>query len=168
MFCLHTGSRDISKQDSAREGVFWEVVAPCPQSGREKVQEDSHTCVRGGPYKGVGGRRRHDQVRIVPSHPWTDYVLMRHSTLGRAYTALISSFSEVAEDHVNFADGLNAQVVHILKSVEKGHDEAKKKVSARLSPPLFSDLMSVSPLSKSKHFKNYSLIGIVPTGTAPR
>lgn len=55
---------------------------------------------------------------------------MRHSTLGRAYTELISSFSEAAQDHVNFADGLDAQVVNALKLVEKGHNEAKKKVHA--------------------------------------
>lgn len=54
---------------------------------------------------------------------------MRTSTLGRAYTELITSFSEAAQDHINFADGLDAQVVNALKLVEKGHDEAKKKVN---------------------------------------
>jgi len=64
---------------------------------------------------------------------------MRHSTLGRAYTQLISSFSESAQDHVNLADGLDAQVVNALKLVEKRHEEAKKKVHAlsesTLPPP---------------------------------
>jgi len=55
---------------------------------------------------------------------------MYHSTLGRAYTQLISSFSESAQDHVNLADGLDAQVVNALKLVEKRHEEAKKKVHA--------------------------------------
>ena len=55
---------------------------------------------------------------------------MCNSTLGRAYTQLINSFSESAQDHVNLADGLDAQVVNVLKLVEKRHDEAKKKVPA--------------------------------------
>jgi hypothetical protein len=55
---------------------------------------------------------------------------MFHSTLGRAYTELINSFSESAQDHVNLADGLDAQVVNALKLVEKRHEEAKKKVPA--------------------------------------
>jgi hypothetical protein len=55
---------------------------------------------------------------------------MCRSTMGRAYTELINSFSEAAQDHINFADGLDAQVVNSLKLVEKGHDEAKKKVPA--------------------------------------
>lgn len=55
---------------------------------------------------------------------------MRRSTLGRAYTELINSFSESAQDHVNLADGLDAQVVNALKLMEKKHEEAKKKVFA--------------------------------------
>ena len=53
---------------------------------------------------------------------------MHGSTLGRAYTELIDSFSESAQDHVNLADGLDAQVVNVLKMVEKRHEEVKKKV----------------------------------------
>ena len=55
-------------------------------------------------------------------------ILVHHSTLGRAYTELINSFSESAQDHVNLADGLDAQVVNVLKMMEKRHEEAKKKV----------------------------------------
>lgn len=54
---------------------------------------------------------------------------MDHSTLGRAYTELINSFSESAQDHINLADGLDAQVVNVLKMMEKRHEEAKKKVA---------------------------------------
>lgn len=59
---------------------------------------------------------------------WINQVFIFRSTLGRAYTELINSFSESAQDHVNLADGLDAQVVNALKLVEKRHDEAKKKV----------------------------------------
>ena len=62
--------------------------------------------------------------------PWVSQVLMCYSTLGRAYTELINSFSESAQDHVNLADGLDAQVVNVLKLTEKRHEEAKKKVPA--------------------------------------
>jgi len=69
-------------------------------------------------------------VRYTPFGPWITQVLTYHSTLGHAYTQLIHSFSESAQDHVNLADGLDAQVVNVLKLVEKRHEEAKKKVCA--------------------------------------
>jgi len=72
---------------------------------------------------------------------------MSHSTLGRAYTELINSFSESAQDHVNLADGLDAQVVNALKLVEKRHEEAKKKVPAfgqLLARSLTSDVLLAS------------------------
>ena len=72
-------------------------------------------------------KTRCDQFLLTP---WASQVLTRHSTIGRAYTELINSFSESARDHVNYADGLEAQVVNALKLTEKGHDEAKKKVRA--------------------------------------
>ena len=68
---------------------------------------------------------------------------MCHSTLGLAYTQLINCFSESAQDHVNLADGLDAQVVNVLKLVEKRHEEAKKKVH------LFGT--STLPASNTRH-----------------
>lgn len=93
--------------------------------------------------------------------------LTRHSTLGNAYTQLIASFSESAQDHVNLADGLDTQVVNTLKLVEKRHEDAKKKVRAPTTTT-FPDITHDIPLSKSKHFKSFSLIGIVLMGTVPR
>jgi hypothetical protein len=66
-----------------------------------------------------------------------EFSVIRNSTLGCAYTQLISSFSEAAQDHVNLADGLDAQVVNALKTVEKGHEEAKKKVHPFRVPPFY-------------------------------
>lgn len=76
-------------------------------------------------------RSRYDSLVFRPR---IDQVLTCHSTLGRAYTQLIHSFSESAQDHVNLADGLEAQVVNVLKLVEKRHEEAKKKVRAFSTP----------------------------------
>lgn len=70
-------------------------------------------------------KKRYD---FFPFSPWINRVLMHHSTLARAYTQLIQSFSESAQDHVNLADGLEAQVVSVLRLMEKRHEEAKKKV----------------------------------------
>lgn len=40
---------------------------------------------------------------------------------------MISSIVDSAQDHINLSDSLNTQVVEALKSMEKRHDEAKKK-----------------------------------------
>ena len=78
-------------------------------------------------------RRRYGSLFFGPR---TDQVLMCHSTLGYAYTQLINSFSESAQDHVNLADGLDAQIVNVLKLVEKNHEEVKKKVCVFRTTPL--------------------------------
>ena len=130
IFYPHIGPRDLSEQNNTREGVLRQAFTPCQQGGREKVQEDPHPRVRRGTYQGLGGGRRQEQVRSTPFQPQINQVLMYHSTLGRAYTQLIHSFSESAQDHINLADGLDAQVVNVLKLVEKRHEEAKKKVCA--------------------------------------
>lgn len=49
------------------------------------------------------------------------------STLDKAYSQLVASFSESAQDHNALADGLSAQVADALKATEKRHDEAKKR-----------------------------------------
>jgi len=145
VFCPHIGPRDLSEQNNTREGVLRQAFTPRQQSSREKVQEDPHPRVGRGTYQGLGGGRRQQQVRSAPSQPWINQVLMHHSTLGRAYTQLIHSFSESAQDHINLADGLDAQVVNVLKLVEKRHEEAKKKVRApNTTTPSAPDPVSAS------------------------
>ena len=82
------------------------------------------------PTKAWGEEDVRSRYRLLLLGPRINKVLMSQSTLGRAYTQLIHSFSESAQDHVNLADGLDAQVVNVLKLMEKGHEEAKKKVPA--------------------------------------
>lgn len=53
--------------------------------------------------------------------------MTRCSTLDRAYSQLVSSIGEASQDHANLADSLNTQVVEALKSVEKRHEDAKKR-----------------------------------------
>ena len=99
------------------------------------------------PTKACGDEDVRNRYKSPLFGPRINQVLMFHSTLGRAYTELINSFSESAQDHVNLADGLDAQVVNVLKLVEKRHEEAKKKVSA-LGQLLARRLTSDLPLSK--------------------
>ena len=87
--------------------------------------------------------------------PWINQVLMFRSTLGRAYTELVNSFSESAQDHVNLADGLDAQVVNALKLVEKRHEEAKKKVFAFGHLPAWR--LTLDVLLANKSFPKASL-----------
>jgi hypothetical protein len=50
------------------------------------------------------------------------------STVDAAYSQVIGLIADSAQDHVKLADAIGAQVVEVLKSVEKRHDDAKKKV----------------------------------------
>ena len=82
------------------------------------------------PTKAWGEDDVKNRYDLLPSNPRINQFFMCHSTLGQAYTQLIHSFSESAQDHINLADGLDAQVVNVLKLMEKRHEEAKKKVRA--------------------------------------
>jgi glutamate racemase len=51
------------------------------------------------------------------------------STLNNAYTALIDSMANTAQDHVTLADSLQSQVADTLKVIEKKNENSKKKLS---------------------------------------
>ena len=49
------------------------------------------------------------------------------STVEQAYSQLIASLSDTAQDHLDFADALNSQVIDALRSTEKRHDDVNKR-----------------------------------------
>lgn len=55
------------------------------------------------------------------------------STFDNAYSKLLSSLENSAEDHIVLADSLSSQVMEDLKRLESKHEEARRKV--RLSHP---------------------------------
>ncbi|KAI0693453.1 hypothetical protein C8T65DRAFT_668088 [Cerioporus squamosus] len=61
-----------------------------------------------------------------PTKAW-DEDTIRKSTLDNAYSQLLSSMSDTAQDHINLADTLNGQVIESLKATERRHEEAKTK-----------------------------------------
>ncbi|THG97298.1 hypothetical protein EW026_g4673 [Hermanssonia centrifuga] len=61
-----------------------------------------------------------------PTKAWDENVV-KESTLDKAYSQLIASFEDSAQDHLLIADGLSSQVVDALKATEKRHEEAKKR-----------------------------------------
>ncbi|KAI0693978.1 hypothetical protein BC835DRAFT_1043166 [Cytidiella melzeri] len=67
-----------------------------------------------------------------------DGSVIAQSTLERAYTQLIDSFNDTAQDHGVLADELQAKVVDGLKSAEKRHEESKKR-QAEYYQKLLSD-----------------------------
>ncbi|KDQ62593.1 hypothetical protein JAAARDRAFT_30501 [Jaapia argillacea MUCL 33604] len=68
-------------------------------------------------------------VGSEPTKAW-DENAVKQSTLDNAYTQLIASIADAAQDHINLADALNSQVADALKSVEKKHEERNKKQMA--------------------------------------
>ena len=52
---------------------------------------------------------------------------LSHSTLDQAYSQLISSFAETAQDHDHLAEELHLKVVESLKAAGKRHEEARKR-----------------------------------------
>ncbi|CAL1712731.1 unnamed protein product [Somion occarium] len=60
-----------------------------------------------------------------PTKSWNDNTV-QESTLNKAYTELVSSILESAQDHLNVSDAWNSQVIEALKVAERRHEEAKK------------------------------------------
>lgn len=50
------------------------------------------------------------------------------STLDAAYSRLITSIDESAQDHIIFADKITSEVVDATKLLGNKHDDMKKKV----------------------------------------
>ena len=93
------------------------------------------------PTKAWGEEDVKSRYRLLLFSPWINQFLMYHSTLSHAYTQLLHSFSESAQDHINLADGLDTQVVAVFKLMEKRHEEAKKKVRGPgTTAPLASEI----------------------------
>ena len=55
-----------------------------------------------------------------------------------AYTELISSILNSAQDHINLSDGWNSRVVEALRVAERRHEDAKKRQIAHFQK-LLSD-----------------------------
>ncbi|KAG6853570.1 hypothetical protein C0991_003166 [Blastosporella zonata] len=51
---------------------------------------------------------------------------LTQNSLLAAYSELIDSMTNSAQDHVNIADGLTTQVVEVLREVEKKNEDAQK------------------------------------------
>ncbi|KAI0084817.1 hypothetical protein BDY19DRAFT_1043519 [Irpex rosettiformis] len=79
-----------------------------------------------------------------------DESTIKQSTLDKAYSQLISSFAETAQDHVHLADELQLRVAEVLKATEKRHEEARKR-QAQYYQKLLSDYDKVqSDCQKNK------------------
>ena len=57
------------------------------------------------------------------------------SSLDTAYRQLLTSFEEIAQAHITFADNLINEVANELKVLEKRKEDTKKIVRARFSSP---------------------------------
>ncbi|PIL22850.1 hypothetical protein GSI_15545 [Ganoderma sinense ZZ0214-1] len=60
-----------------------------------------------------------------PTKPCDENTL-KQSTLDKAYTQLLSSISDIAQEHINLADSLTSQIIEPLRSTEQKHEAAKK------------------------------------------
>lgn len=71
-------------------------------------------------------------VNSLESPTWGSELIdessLHHSTLDAAYTRLIGSIEESAQDHVVFADRIGTEIVEAAKLLGGKHEEMKKKV----------------------------------------
>ncbi|KAL4250780.1 hypothetical protein ABKN59_006093 [Abortiporus biennis] len=65
-------------------------------------------------------------VGSEPSKSWDENTI-KQSTLDKAFSQLMSSLVDTAQDHINLSEALGLQVVDALKATEKRHEEAKKR-----------------------------------------
>lgn len=67
-------------------------------------------------------KQRFGSTQVI-SHMLNKY----HSTLENAYSEIIASVVNTAQDHIDLADALGTQVADTLKATERRHEEANKK-----------------------------------------
>lgn len=78
--------------------------------------------------------------------------------MNQAFTRLIASFSESAQDHLNLSDAITAQITEALKIAERKAEEEKKKVR------LFTSLGRILTSGRNRNIsRGYSLNEIAST-----
>ncbi|KAF6744502.1 hypothetical protein DFP72DRAFT_1094692 [Ephemerocybe angulata] len=87
-------------------------------------------------------------VGTDPSKSW-DAGTLKACTLNAAYDEIIASVTGAAEDHGSIADAVNAQVVEVLRVVERRSDEVKKKEMA-----FFNKLLADRDQAYANHQKS--------------
>ncbi|KAH9933234.1 uncharacterized protein BXZ73DRAFT_89849 [Epithele typhae] len=65
-------------------------------------------------------------VGSEPTKSWEESIL-KTSTLDAAYSQVLSSMSDTAQDHVNLADALSGQVIEPLRLTRQRHDDNRKR-----------------------------------------
>jgi hypothetical protein len=75
---------------------------------------------------------------------WPGTHISDGSTLNHAYSEILLSMSNSAQDHFNLADALSSQITESLKVVERRNDDYKKKVpmSRKMIPMHTDDIFS--------------------------
>ena len=94
--------------------------------------------------------------------------LLTGSTLDHAYSKIIAATVEAAQDHINLADALSAQVIDPLKALERKHEENVKKVYTKSLPSIYCLLADMTSLSKRNSTTKSSVIEIGFTATERR
>lgn len=68
------------------------------------------------------------QKHVHSSRFWPDTHISDGSTLNRAYSEILSSMSNSAQDQINLSEALSSQIAGSLKAVKRRNDDYKKKV----------------------------------------
>jgi hypothetical protein len=71
------------------------------------------------------------QRSVAPERVLLYSLTQSSSTLDKAYSEIVASTANAAQDHLNIADALNSQVVEVLRILERRSEEMKKKVCSR-------------------------------------
>lgn len=74
-----------------------------------------------------------------------------------AYSELIASILNSAQDHINLSDGWNSRVVEALRATERMHEDAKKRQMAQFQKFLSDRDKSYSERAKVRGF-SYDII----------
>ncbi|KAK7690386.1 hypothetical protein QCA50_007044 [Cerrena zonata] len=109
---------------------------------RERIvlERDYATKLQALGKKAADKRARKISTLVLGSEPtksWDESTLQT-STVNVAYSELITSILNSAQDHINLSDGWNSRVVETLRATERRHEDAKKRQIAHFQK-LLSD-----------------------------
>ncbi|KAF4617582.1 hypothetical protein D9613_005637 [Agrocybe pediades] len=98
-------------------------------SARVALEREYATKLQTLTRKAAEKKAKSGESYIVGNEPTkiTDPTVLRQHTLDVAYNAIISSMTDTAQDHMNFADALTVQGLDVLRTVARRNEETKKK-----------------------------------------
>ncbi|KAG2359645.1 hypothetical protein BDR07DRAFT_1378531 [Suillus spraguei] len=134
LFDAHLGLladvRELYRDKAVLEREYAAKLKQLVKKANEKKNKNGSSLVVGDNPTKACTESMNQQKHVLFSQSWPGTHISHGSTLNHAYSEILSSMSNSAQDHINLAEALSSQVTESLKAIERRNDDHRKKYDA--------------------------------------